>query len=104
MRESAGYSVHYGGVSEVHWTHFNLLANKNDYRMNHDVSLEPIYLPLRTMQSDCERKLSVVKVMLQTQYHSFSSKILDRSRLIYTLNDHCSRKLRVPICEYYAPK
>ena len=76
IRESAGYSTNYGGVSEEHWTRFNLSAKKINYRINHDVSLEPIDLPLRTMRSDCERKLSVVKVMLQNQYRSFSFEIL----------------------------
>jgi len=98
--ESAGYIINYGGVSEVHWTHFNSLTNKIDYRINHDVSLEPIYLPLRTMKSDCERTLSVVKMMLQTQFCSFRREILAGNRFIYALIDHFSGKLRVPICEH----
>jgi len=66
----------HGGVSEEHQTHFNLLANKINYRMNHHVYLDQINPPLRTMKSDRKRKLSVVKVMLQNQYCSFSSEIL----------------------------
>jgi len=72
--------------------------------MNQDVSLKPVDQPLRTMRSDRERKLSVVKVMLQNQYRNLSSEILARSQLIYALNNHLSRKLRVPIHERDVPQ
>jgi len=70
IRESAGYSTNYGGVSKENCTHFNLLANKIDYRMNHAVNLYPIDPPLRTLKSQCERKFSVVKIILQNQYRT----------------------------------
>ena len=49
--------------------------------MNQDVSLKPVDQPLRTMRSDRERKLSVVKVMLQNQY------VIGKTNLIWYMHN-----------------